>query len=109
MSGFEEWLNSTQARRDEITAFSKVAMVNVDKAIEYSAEISIMENQADAFVKVEFAKALREARKKYPDATAAERLAYVKSDISQISLFVQELAVIGRVIRDRLYCRNASR
>lgn len=108
-SEFEAWLESTQARRDEITAFSKIAMVNVDKAIDFSAELGIMENKADAFVKLEFAKALRESRKTYPDATAKEREAYVKADMAKMEQFVRDLATVARVIRDRLYCRNASR
>lgn len=109
MSEFEKWLTATQARRDEITAFSKIAMVNVDKAIEFSAEMGLMENKADAFVKVEFAKALRESRKTYPDATAKEREAYVKADMAAMDQFVRDLAIIGRVLRDRIYNRNASR
>lgn len=109
MTSFSDWLTATQSRRDEITAFSKIAMVNVDKAIDYSAELGIMENKADAFIKLEFAKALRESRKTYPDATAKEREAYVKADMAPMEQFVRDLAIIGRVLRDRIYNRNASR
>lgn len=106
---FDDFLTSTQSRRDEITAFSKIAMVQVDKAIDCSAELGIMENQADAFAKVEFAKAMREARKTYPDATAKEREVFVKADLAVMFQFVADLAIVGRVLRDRIYNRNSSR
>lgn len=109
MTDFDSWLMQTDARRSEIIEFSKVVIVNVDKAIEYSAEMGLMENKADAFVKVEFAKALRESRKTYPDATAKEREAYVKADMAPMEQFVKDLAIIARVLRDRIYNRNASR
>ena len=106
---FDSWLTETQPKRDEITAFSKVAIVNVDKAIDYSGEWGLMENKADAFVKVEFAKSLRESKSKYPDATAKEREVYVKSDLSTMFNFVSDLSIIGRVLRDRIYNKNSSR
>lgn len=109
MTDFYSWLCETEARRTEILEFSKVAIVNVDKAIDYSAELGIMENKADAYAKLEFAKALREAKKKYPEATAKEREVYVKADMVPMFQFAADLAIVSRVIRDRLYCRNASR
>lgn len=109
MKEFDAWLTETADRRSAILEFSKVAIVNVDKAIDYSAEMGLMENRADAFAKLEFAKALREAKKKYPEATAKEREAYVKADMAPTFQFVADLAIIGRVLRDRIYNRNASR
>lgn len=106
---FESWLSATQERRDEITAFSKVSIVNVDKAIDYSAEIGLMENRADAYAKLAYAKALRESRKTYPEASQKEREVFVKADLSTMFQFVADLAIIGRVLRDRIYNRNASR
>ena len=106
---FDSWLTETQPKRDEITAFSKVAIVNVDKAIDYSAEIGTMENKADAFVKIAYATALRDARYKYPDANAKEREVYVRSDMALMFQFVADLAIIGRVLRDRIYNKNSSR
>lgn len=106
---FDEWLAQGQSRRDEITAFSKVAIVNVDKAIDYSAELGLMENKADAYAKTEYAKALRESRKTYPEASQKEREVFVKADLATMFQFVADLAVINRVLRDRIYNRNASR
>ncbi len=106
---FEDWLTESQARRDEITAFSKVAILNVDKAIDYSGEMGLMENKADAYAKTEYAKALRESRKTYPDASQKEREVFVKADLAQMFQFVADLAIIGRVLRDRIYCQNRSR
>lgn len=109
MTEFDAWITQTQPLRDEITAFSKVAMVNVDKAIDYSAELGLMENKADAYAKLEYAKALRESRKTYPEASQKEREVFVKADLAQTFQFVADIAIIGRVLRDRIYNRNASR
>lgn len=109
MTSFPDWLTRTQAIRDEITAFSKVTIVNVDKAIDYSAELGLIENRADAYAKIEFAKALRESKAKYPGYAAKEREAFVRADLAPMFQFVQDLAIIGRVLRDRIYNRNASR
>lgn len=109
MISFDEWLSQTQARRDEITAFSKVSIVNVDKAIDYSAEIGIMENQADAYAKVELAKAIRDSKRAFPAHSAKEREIFVRANLAPMFQFVQDLAIIGRVLRDRIYNRNASR
>ena len=109
MQSFDEWLVETQPKRDEITAFSKVAILNVDKAIDYSGEWGMMENKADAFAKVQYASSLRESKEKYPDSTAKEREVYVKSDMAHMFQFVADLSIIGRVLRDRIYNRNASR
>lgn len=109
MITFDDWLKKTQCIRDEITAFSKVSIVNIDKAIDYSAEIGLMENMADSYAKLEFARLLREARTVYPDATAKEREAYVNAAMIAIKQFVSDLAIIGRVLRDRIYCQNRSR
>lgn len=104
-----EWLAETEARRKEIIEFSKIAIVNVDKAIDYSAEIGQMENRADAYLKLEMAKALRESSTKYAGYSAKEREAFVRADISPLARFVADLAIVGRVLRDRIYNRNASR
>lgn len=106
---FNEWLAATWERREAIITFSKVAIVDVDKAIDYSAELGLMENEADAMAKLEYAKALRESRKTYPDASQKEREVFVKADLALMFQLVADLAIISRVLRDRIYCRNASR
>lgn len=106
---FSKWIADTSDRRGEIIDFSKVAILNVDKAIDYSAEIGLMENEADAFAKLEFARALRESKEKYPGYAAKEREIFVRADLAHMFQFVADLAIVGRVLRDRIYNRNASR
>ena len=106
---FESWLEQTQPRRDTITAFSKAVILDVDTAIDYSGQIGMMENQADAFAKTEFARCIREAKTRWPEHAAKEREIFVRAELAPMFQFVADLSIIGRVIRDRLYNRNASR
>lgn len=109
MTEFDKWLTETEQRRSEIIAFSKIPVLDVDKAIEFSAEMGMMENQADSYAKLALAAALRDSRAKYPEYSAKYREILVRADLDPYFKFSKDLAIIGRVLRDRIYNRNASR
>lgn len=110
MNDFNSWLESTQARRDELDAYARSPLpIGNDSAGEINTLIVAEDDAQRLLADVETyfvqaqARAMFAARQEHPDLSAKERELVAKSDVSGLQRIVGGIAVTARTISNRRY------
>lgn len=107
---FDQWLEQTQARRDELDAFARSPLpVGNDAFGEYNTLIAAEDDaqrllaDAQTFLTQATAKAVLTIKTKYPDNSADERKILVKDSVRDIQRLVDGIEVTARAMGSRRF------
>lgn len=107
---FNSWLESTQARRDELAEYARSPLpIGNDSAGEINALIANEDDaqrllaDAESYLLQAQASAMFQTRERHPDLSAKERELVAKSDVRDIQRTVDGVAVTARTISNRRY------
>lgn len=111
---FDEWLTSTQARRDALTAYGKTGVppgeeeraLDSLRAIGFTHEAAEFLSQAGAHLKHLREKAMWAARKDHPELTSREREIVEKSAVRDIQQVVDACEIAWYSCKSRYYHHN---
>ena len=114
---FTEWLESTQARRDELDAYARSPLpIGNDAAGEINTLIAAEDDasrllaDAQTFLTQATAQAVLAIKTKYPDNSADERKILVKDSVRDIQRLTDGIEVTARAMSNRRYLHmNAAR
>lgn len=105
-----EWLESTQARRDELDAFVRSPLPigndsfgDFNKLIANEDDANRLLADANTFLTQAQAQAVLSIKAKYPDNSADERKILIKDAIRDIQRLVDGIEVTARGISNRRY------
>lgn len=115
---FDDWLQSTEERRNDLAEYGKTPLpadigerhADMDKAIQGADDAGRLLADAESFLSQHFAQSILSMRDRYPDLSAKEREAIVRSEVRDIQRIVDGLAVTARTIKSRIMSNlNANR
>lgn len=116
--GFEDWIVSTQERRDELADYGKSPLpadvgerhMDIQKAIAAADDAERLLADMDSFVTQFEAQAIMTVRQGNPGLTADDRRKLVKDAVRDVQRLRDGVAVTARTIRSRIYAiQNANR
>ena len=99
----EKWLEESQAQRDELAVFAKQPVLDINEAIQKSAEVSIMEARAVRIMSGLMAHYTLRSRGAYPSNSVDERKVIVKDQVADFQFILDSISVTSRILRDRIY------
>ena len=106
----DDWLQSTEERRNELAAYGKTPLpadvgerhADLDQAIRASDDAGRLLADAESFLAQHFAQSVLSMRERYPDLTAKEREAIVRAEVRDIQRIVDSLSISVRTIKNRI-------
>lgn len=106
----EDWLSSTQSRRNELDDFARSplpigndAYGETNKLIESEDDANRLLADAESFLTQYTAKAVLGVRARYPDSSADERKIHIKDSVRTIQRLVDGIQVTARSIANRRF------
>lgn len=115
---FEEWVESTQHRRDELDAYGRSPLPadvserhqDIENAIRNCDDISRIKADAESLLSQAKAQAMFAAMRNHPDFTAKEREIVIKDSIRGLQRLVDGISVTHQTIKSRIFASlNANR
>lgn len=106
----EEWLDSTQQRREQLEAFCRTKMPigissseEMDEVIQATDDAGRLLADADGYLILETARSIFEVKKKHGDLAADERKQIVKDKVREVKRLVDGLSVTHTTLKSRLF------